>query len=250
MKRLLPLTLLLLTVAHAQAENTATKDKLKEYDVEIIIFEDVHSRYLASQTWGQDEETAEAVPDTAETKAAPENLDSLSVSEIKATSYKTIKPAILNKEYKRINNARDYNVLFYGSWRQTGLDEKKAFNIDIEELENNHKTSSKNTLSGNFKLVLSRYLHIYSDLDYQRNVIDEEAAVTSIDNADPALAESPEQIPEKTEALVNPTYPLDNHRRMRSKVLHYIDHPLVGILIQINPVEPVTEEAAEKSAAL
>ena len=27
------------------------------------------------------------------------------------------------------------------------------------------------------------------------------------------------------------------HRRMRSKELHYIDHPLVGLLIQINPTE-------------
>ena len=32
-------------------------------------------------------------------------------------------------------------------------------------------------------------------------------------------------------------YPIKNHRRMRSKVLHYIDHPLVGILVQINPVK-------------
>ncbi len=35
----------------------------------------------------------------------------------------------------------------------------------------------------------------------------------------------------------NGLYPLNSHARMRSKELHYIDHPLVGMLIQINPVE-------------
>ncbi|MCK4704001.1 MAG: hypothetical protein KAT90_00855, partial [Gammaproteobacteria bacterium] len=37
--------------------------------------------------------------------------------------------------------------------------------------------------------------------------------------------------------ISNPSYPLQAHRRMRSKELHYIDHPLIGILIQINPVK-------------
>ena len=36
-------------------------------------------------------------------------------------------------------------------------------------------------------------------------------------------------------------HPINSHRRMRSKELHYIDHPLVGILIQINPVEKTKE---------
>ena len=37
-------------------------------------------------------------------------------------------------------------------------------------------------------------------------------------------------------AVDNNIYRMENHRRMRSKVLHYIDHPLVGILVQINTV--------------
>ena len=44
---------------------------------------------------------------------------------------------------------------------------------------------------------------------------------------------------------VNNSYTLQSHRRMRSKELHYIDHPLVGILIQINPVEPTPVDHAE-----
>jgi hypothetical protein len=32
-------------------------------------------------------------------------------------------------------------------------------------------------------------------------------------------------------------YPIKFHRRMRSKELHYLDHPLVGILVMAKPVE-------------
>lgn len=47
------------------------------------------------------------------------------------------------------------------------------------------------------------------------------------------------------EVAVIAHYPIVSHRRMRSKELHYIDHPLVGILVQINPVKKKPAEAAE-----
>ena len=41
-------------------------------------------------------------------------------------------------------------------------------------------------------------------------------------------------------------YPINFHRRMRSKELHYLDHPIVGILVKALPVEK-QEEPKEKS---
>jgi hypothetical protein len=32
-------------------------------------------------------------------------------------------------------------------------------------------------------------------------------------------------------------YPIKSHRRMRSRELHYLDHPMVGILVMAMPVK-------------
>jgi len=228
MKRLSTISLMLMSIGIAHAEEGIIP-KLLEYDVEVIIFEDANARYINSEDWTQDAILAAPV---IETNEPSKDLIEPGSNETNTTSFKNIKPGILKKEYKRINNSKEYNVLFYGSWRQTGLEEKKAFKINIKTLKNAHKkATSKNTITGYFRLVLARYLHIYSELEYQRNTVTDVAA-------EPAGSHR------------NETYSINNHRRMRSKELHYIDHPLVGMLIQINPVKVSTEETAEKPAAL
>jgi len=245
MKQLSTIFLLLISINIAHAEEGITP-KLLQYDVEVIIFEDANARYINSENWAQ--ETAPPPGSEEETIEVPENLDTLSIDEINSIdknntpAFKNIKPVILNREYKRINNSKEYNVLFYGSWRQAGLDAKKAFEINLQELNNTHKTSSENTITGTFKLVLARYLHIYSKLNYQRK-LNETATEQAVENTDNAIPSN-----EATAALQYKNYPINNHRRMRSKKLHYIDHPLVGMLIQINPVKVSAEETAEKSA--
>ena len=65
-----------------------------------------------------------------------------------------------------------YEVLFYGAWQQTGLDESKAFKININTLDNIHSSKSENTIDGDFKVILARYLHFYGDLKYTRKPIE------------------------------------------------------------------------------
>ena len=208
---------------------------MQAYDIEIIIFEDAHARYINSETWQQDApDEAEALVDNATSNKPTKNLDKLNLSEINAGSYKSLKPKILRSEYKRINGSSEYKVLFYSAWRQTGLDKNNAFEIDIYDLVNAHTSKSDNTVSGNFKVVLARYLHFYADLDYQRQDdrknINTEIIDTTTDDATAAKEINKNLISKQT-------YPMQIHRRMRSKELHYIDHPLVGLLIQINPAE-------------
>ena len=207
--------LLLISTTNTIAEEIAPIPDLKEYDVEVIIFEDAHARYLNSQSWNQ------AIQHTDE-NTIDEDIDK-DIGKNPA-NFEPIKPSILSNKYKRVSNSSEYNVLFYGAWRQPGLDKNKAFEIDINDLENKHVSKSSNKLTGKFKLVLARYLHIYNELEYQRELI--------------AATENTEK---KTE-INDEIYPLKSHRRMRSKELHYIDHPLVGMLIQINPVEKQEEE--------
>ncbi len=228
MKTLTTICLLFFIVSHAYAEDldgdgaTAATDK-KEYDVEIIIFEDSHARYLKNETWDQYAKTTEQLAAARETNRT------------KTTGFKSIKPAILRQQYKRIKASPEYNVLFYGAWRQPGLEKSKAFAININDLKSSHKNKSGNTLTGTFKLVLARYLHIYNRLNYQRKITataDSEYTTTGYN----ASGKQSEVINNNLTSN-NGLYPLNSHLRMRSKELHYIDHPLVGMLIQINPVK-------------
>lgn len=239
MKILNTLFLLLLTISNALAEETDSTENLRQYDIEIIIFEDAHARYLNSETWHQEISAQDESSVETETNDTPsKNLDKLSTSEINATTYQALEPAILNDEYKRIKNSAEYKVLSYTAWRQTGLDKSTAFEIDTGELNNIHTSTSKNTISGTFKIVLARYLHFYSDLDYQRQVDKKLLKTDTVETK----ADSPTGS-ETTDVLISEqSYSMQIHRRMRSKELHYIDHPLVGLLIQINPVEKTEQK--------
>ncbi len=226
---ILTVTLLLLfSINIAYAEEGIIK-KLIEYDVEVIIFEDPDARYVNSEDWMHEVNLAAAE------KELNQNIENNN-----EVLFENIKPKILTKEYKRINNSNNYNVLYYVSWRQTGLDKKKAFEINIDELENIHKLKSNNTLTGKFRLELARYLHIYGNMEYKRN----QQTVIPAESTVPTNTQI--EVEESDTALKNDTFPMKIHRRMRSKELHYIDHPLVGIIIQINPVKISTEEITKK----
>ena len=246
MKPLLLFFLLLCTANYALAKTEDTRDKpekLKQYDIEIIIFEDAHARYINSESWNQDSST-DSLSSGSQTKGSKTNTSTKKPkNNLKnADDYTTIDAEFLRSEYKRIKNSSEYNVLFYGAWRQAGLDKLQAFEIDLNELNNTHHGKSKNNITGNLKVVLARYLHFYSQLEYQQhNKQDDVLAKTINGPTTDKVVESNTQDGNMAKNqnigfTQNNIYKMHNHRRMRSKELHYIDHPLVGILIQINPV--------------
>ena len=100
-----------------------------------------------------------------------------------------------------------YNVLVHRAWRERGLDANSAKATSVKS-----SASSGSSIEGSVKIVLGRFLHFYADLNYHR-------LTSGSSNG------------------VLPEYKISSHRRMRSQELHYIDHPLVGILVKATPVE-------------
>ena len=208
------------------------QEELKEYDVELIIFEDAHARYMYSESWQQKDELTDQ--DMLEGAIQEENIQGQAIQLPETTpaertlteQERALSPlpvAILDKEYRRLGLSSEVNVLYRTAWRQVGLDEDKAYRISLDELKNTHKSTSNNSISGSFRLVLARYLHFYAELDYHR-----------------PLASPEELSPEQVAAAIT-DFRFDAYRKMRSKELHYIDHPLIGILIKIMPVEKPEE---------
>lgn len=116
-------------------------------------------------------------------------------------------------------------------------------------------------LDGNIKIVLSRFLHVYTDLLLLEPVIltPDRTASTKVENSDSrhnTIEQTPSHmdISANLEAISPTTYKLAlapagtpfttlhgfnirDHRRMRSNEQHHLDHPLAGVIIKITPAK-------------
>ncbi len=150
------------------------------------------------------------------------------------------KDYILNPVAKRLKRSNNYRILKHFAWRQPVVEKKNSQPIAIKagrdftaqypehayrqiEFNDTSTRSAQNSkvleLDGTINVVITRYIHFYSDLVYRlpRTI---PAGINDALN--------------RSQALVD--YSVQSHRRMRSRELHYIDHPLVGILIQATPI--------------
>jgi hypothetical protein len=230
---LIPLLLCFSITVHAE-------EPLPDYDVEVIIFEDSHARYLQSEDW-------KASTEIIEQKYLQEEAGQRSASSKNRGIYSNIPSTTLAQQAKRLNNSSEFNILYQAAWRQQGLDKDQAFDIDLKELRNLHRSKSDNSIDGSFRVELARYLHFHGDLYYRRPLpVDSETEANEAPVNDMAASQLPpgKYNTQKNETEVSftevpgyQTFPMHVHRRMRSKELHYIDHPLVGILVEITPVE-------------
>ncbi len=121
---------------------------------------------------------------------------------------------------------------------------------------------SVHPLDGTIELVVSRYLHIHADLYFTRAVEWDKAVMARSGITDPAIDQPDDETPEDgeaadegedalpavAEAMVPEvargpddqamlSFPFRQSRRMRSGELHYLDHPLIGILVLVTPYE-------------
>ena len=109
-------------------------------------------------------------------------------------------------------------------------------------------------LEGSVKLVLSRFLHVYTDLLLKKpiNLSVEQIAITDIPGASNELFETAggmmdEAVPAEQKIRIDIADPnktfttlhgfnIQQHRRVRSQELHHLDHPLLSILVNVTPV--------------
>lgn len=209
--KLFSMILLLLLSASSFAE-------VAGYDVEIIIFEDRAKRYAYTESWPE-HESLQVVP-------ADISLQKKTFGLLRSKDYR------LNDYRDKLSSNPDYKVLYHISWRQPGLDEENAvpFYINSEagkSAQADGNADRQSIIKGNITLVLSRFLHLNTDLIYLQPKENEVA--TSNNTAQAPVTPGP----------ISPyqSFSIKSERRMRSKEVHYIDHPLVGILALATPYE-------------
>lgn len=148
----------------------------------------------------------------------------------------------LTQDAQKIQKSHSRRVLLHTGWIQPGLSADKAVRVHFKkELAksanngNNQADYNLNQLSenpyveGGIKVILSRYLHVDADITYYAG----ESTTTTTANPDDMNGEA---------QPVTKTIPRLYHmkqlrRRMRSTELHYLDHPVVSMLVLITPYE-------------
>jgi len=194
------------------------------YEVEVIVFKNNNVAYQNTENWRLLSKTSEVTEDdesSAVAKNTPVTIDNNKKPVIKMLGPDKFQ---LTDLASRIQVSSDYTLLYHNVWAQPGLDEQHAINFHtlIPYSVDQQESSDKGQLSidTNFKLIMSRYLHF------------------NVDMLIPYTVETvaPEKLVEGTSAPGQETYvEFTDTRRMRSREIHYIDHPLIGIIIQAIP---------------
>ncbi len=133
-----------------------------------------------------------------------------------------------------LRNSSGYSVLFHRAWRQVGYDAAHAIAYPIHSFAENGRDS----IEGSVTLVRERYLHLDVDL----------LLMTASGAAPAQYSDGPSSAP---------AFRLREKRRMRSREMHYFDHPRFGMIAMVTPYdapedepEPEPEEATAEPGSV
>lgn len=222
--------LLTLALLHAGAAGAGTIP----YKIEVLLFTNNDTEAFHSEKWPlktEQPELEQAIP----------VFDGEPRSGFRALSDASM---TLQQVKQLLENSDRFDVIKHIVWRQPGLSEKNALSVVVhggkdfsteypERLQSRWEVAEDGSvvevpgperldqLDGTIKVVLSRYLHVYTDLVLRKPVVFERLN---------------EETQEVTRTPVLFDVSVREHRRMRSRELHYIDHPMLGMLVQITPL--------------
>jgi hypothetical protein len=106
----------------------------------------------------------------------------------------------------------------------------ESLQIQSQEWQKRKEHRGLYELEGKITVALTRYLHVYTDLVLRRPRLSVDPQLSN-SVQDAFLAET------SADARILNNHRLKEHRRMRSKVLHYLDNPEFAMLVLITPYE-------------
>lgn len=199
MKRLTALLISSLLFA-SFASPTLHAEELPEYQVDLIIFETTALKGWTEEHWSEDIDIIDT-EDTITVSSLPENQ------------------FMLKEQAAKMTPARGYKILYHQSWILQGKALKNAKPMLIEaHPEKDHESRIEGTMT----FYKSRFAHVRLNLELERKI--------------------PAKVREKfaqQQNLDEATLPefwrfnLKEARKVKSKQLHYFDHPIFGAIVKI-----------------
>ncbi|WP_428773688.1 peptidoglycan binding protein CsiV [Vibrio sp.] len=259
MKKLIPLLLLFVSLPSLAQ---------RQFDIEVIIFKRSVDIEKTSESWPSDVADIEMSRTGRFTDAG--FLQSKGVTLLSPEQYQ------LNEQVNKLNRHAGFEVLLHKAWRQGDQNRQGApifhiqagdnfagqFNPDgseripgqnnpvIEGVTETNLDQPLYELDGKLQVYVEHYLYADVMLDVKspsvRQVMLEqpELQLDMVDSDDNAVVQAgllEEVSPTVIEERFLKHYRLDQKRRMRSTETHYLDHPLLGVIIQVRRVESDNE---------
>ena len=204
-----------------------------DYQIEVVIFANKDPEAFHAEQWALDSGTL----------PLDEALDLFSGES--RPGFRVLGARDLEETSRLLEKSERFEVLKHVAWQQPRLEAAQAVAVRIHggtdyaaqypdrmaprlevgesgEIVEIPGPDRLEALDGTIRVELGRFLHVHTDLVLRKPVI--------VERIDPET-----QTPAQTPSLLDVR--MQEHRRMRSRELHYIDHPLLGVLVQITPVE-------------
>ena len=186
------------------------------FTVEIIVFEDLRSDNLHAEHWPPDPGEPSLV-NAIELTHLPEDAPDDGVHAYRLMKFSNL---TLGEVRNRLRRSAHYRPLVHAGWRLPGLPRSAARSVHVgRSLDDGEVRAAegvgagRSSVHGTVTVSLARFLQVDVDLLYHRPASSEAAAPSSA-----------------------PTrFRLVSERRMRSGELHYVDHPLFGVLVLLTP---------------
>lgn len=187
------------------------------YHVELIVFEQLNT--VTDEQWP---EMAEAVP----LELTPQTVsESMQPAEIET----------LIKAAARLERSPSYQVRYHQAWQQPIMKKRHAEAVEV--------SSEEGIVTGSIRLYKSTYLHAALDLWLTEGT---EPELPLVEGAIPELQLTEDVAPisdwsdqplddDIIDLSRNPN--LKESRRIRSKKLYFFDHPKLGALLQLTPID-------------
>ena len=235
-KAILPLLLLSVSLfSHAE--------EIRYYDVEVVLFENLDTASRQGENWPTSVELE--VPETSIEIGKPYPGPIPKEYDPKLT-FKALSPKDyqLQEQATKIEESDSRRVLLHTGWRQPGMASENALTVYFKRqvpgvtpvsrapsavpvepsTPSRYVEAEAGELEGMIKVILSRYLHVDADIVFRPQIAEEPRDFFALNPG---------------ESSVQPVvYRLQQtRRRMRSRELHYLDNPVLGMLILITPYE-------------
>ena len=135
----------------------------------------------------------------------------------------------LRRQANRIRNAGHLRLLWHGRWTQPVPPRNAPEPLLVQA---GRRNGGVHELEGTVDITLGRYLHFRARLWWvgPPGAVKAQAAVPSSSPSGPESGADPRP-PGAIEYMV-----LEESRVMRSGTLHYLDHPVLGVLVRADPV--------------
>ncbi|OOZ42049.1 hypothetical protein BOW53_01565 [Solemya pervernicosa gill symbiont] len=155
---------------------------------------------------------------------------------------------LLIKKRDSLGRSQGFRPLLHTAWTQPVLAASEAQPVRLIS----PTEDQNNRIVGTLRVTLSRYLHVESDLLYivggkEEGAVGEFGAKPLVMESAPiesdysTLEANESDYAAEAIVLSGERFRMKQKRRLRSKELHYFDHPRFGMLIQITPVEAKEE---------